>query len=78
MLKYPLNVLKNNFIFCDNFSDNPGQNYVNTSLRKAISHINRTPLPPNNFDAMIFFFTCLHNIVEGYRGIKEKTVNFTF
>ena len=25
---------------------NPGQNYVDTSSRKAFLHINRTPLPP--------------------------------
>ena len=62
---------------------NPGQNYVDTSSRKAFLRINRTPTPPNNIDAMIFIFTCLHNILEhnivkGGRGIKERTANFTF
>ena len=41
------------------------------------------PLPPNNVDAMIFIFTCLHNILEHNivkdgRGTKEKMVKFTF
>ena len=27
-------------------SYNPGQNYVDTSSRKAFLHINRTPTPP--------------------------------
>ena len=63
---------------------NPGQNYVDTSSRKAFLHINRTPTPPKQCDdAMIFIFTCLHNILEhnivkGGRGIKERTVKFTF
>ena len=67
-------------------SYNSGQNYVDTSLRKAFLSINRTPtpaLPPNNVDAMTFISTCLHNIfehniVKGDRGIKERTVKFTF
>ena len=55
---------------------------MDTSSPKAILHINRTPLPQNNVDAMIIF-TCLHNmlehnIVKGGRGITERTVNFTF
>ena len=44
-LKYPFNAPKNHFVFCDYFSDNPGQNYVDTSSRKAFLHINRTPTP---------------------------------
>ena len=45
MLKYLFNMLKNHFIFCDYFLENPGQNYVDTSLHKAFLHINRTPTP---------------------------------
>ena len=50
-----------------------------STFRKRIAPL----LPPNNVDAMIFIFTCLHNIlqhniVEGGRGIKERRVNFTF
>ena len=83
VLKYPFNALKNHFIFCHYFPDNPGQNYVDTSSRKAFLHINRTPVPSNNVDAVIFIFTCLHNIlqhniVKGGRGIKQRTVKFTF
>ena len=46
VLKYPFNAPKNHFVFWDYFSDNPGQNYVDTSSRKAFLHINRTPTPP--------------------------------
>ena len=55
-----------------------------TPARASTFHIQIVPpLPPNNVDAMTFIFTCLHNIlehniVEGGRGIKERTVNFTF
>ena len=48
VLKYSFNASKNHFIFCDYFSDNPGQNYVDTSSRKYFSHINRTPTPRKN------------------------------
>ena len=58
VLTYPFNAPKNHFIFCDYFSDSPGQNYVDTSSRKAFLHINRTPvnskLDSNDILAAIF------------------------
>ena len=52
--------------FNSRYSYNPGQNYVDSSSRKAFLHISRTPLPPDNADAMIFIFTCSQHIGTQY------------
>ena len=81
------NTLKVQFIFCESFSDNPGQNYVDTCAkirtRRLFMKKYLPPLPPNNVGAMIHISWCLfnmvgHNIVKGVRGMKEMIVRFAF
>ena len=64
--------------FCDYFSDNPGQNYVDTSSRKAFLHINRTPTPPQTmlmpwFLSLLVYTTyCNTTLLRGAGGLKKE------